>query len=213
MSHQHSANCGCADAVKAADAVQSSLYPSIDLDRLSVLNACDECAAEPGNGARRCIKPWDERNDSRRLLSDEDDGEMLLTIPFVNDVHLRSIAVMAWGDWQPRKIRLFVNRDDLDLSGINDVSPAQELELAPDTGGYIDYPLKVVRFQNVHTLIIHVTEAVGGEGEQSGIQFLQLKGTSTQNKREIVNVVYESRANPADHNKLAESHQAAHGVQ
>jgi len=33
-----------------------------------------------------------------------------------------------------------------------------------------------------------------------------------QTRREIVNVVYESRANPADHNKLAEANSSSMGV-
>ena len=37
--------------------------------------------------------------------------------------------------------------------------------------------------------------------------------STAQNKREIVNVVYESRANPADHNKLHEASSASQFAQ
>lgn len=102
----------------------------------------------------------------------------------------------------PTRLRLFVNRPDIDLASVSDAgAPAQEIELVEDTEGYIDWPLKANKFQNVSSLSIHIPGSVGGEGAQSGIQFLHFKGVSTNHRREVVNVVYESRANPADHNK------------
>ncbi len=76
--------------------------------------------------------------------------------------------------------------------------------------GFLDYPLKQTKFQHVSSLCIYVPESMSGDA--SGIHFLHLKGVATQNKREVVNVVYEARANPADHNKLTEATGAAHGV-
>ena len=75
----------------------------------------------------------------------------------------------------PRRSR-FVNRDDLDLASVADVAAAQELELAEDSTGFLDYILKQNKFQNVSSLTLHVTEAVGGA--QSAIQLVHLKGTS-----------------------------------
>jgi len=72
----------------------------------------------------------------------------------------------------------FVNRDDLDLSSVHDAAATQELELAEDTEGYLDYPLKAAKFQNVSSLQIFVPESVSGG--QSGIQFINLKGVATQ---------------------------------
>ena len=71
-----------------------------------------------------------------------------------------------------------MNRDDLDLSSVHDTAAAQELELVDDVDGYLDYPLKQSKFQNVNSLLLFVTEAVG-EG-QSGIQHVNLKGVSTK---------------------------------
>jgi hypothetical protein len=72
----------------------------------------------------------------------------------------------------------YVNRDDLDLSSVHDTVAAQEIELSEDTEGYVDYPLKLNKFQNVSSLLICVTESV--TGGQSGIQYINLKGISTQ---------------------------------
>ena len=102
MSHRHSGACGCAEDAKQADATGTSLFASIDQDRVWCLN---EAEADAG---RRCMRQaWHERNEERgRLLSDPDDGEMLLHIPFTAGVHVRSISIMAWGDWRPKKIKL-----------------------------------------------------------------------------------------------------------
>ena len=72
----------------------------------------------------------------------------------------------------------YVNRDDLDLSSVHDTAAAQELDLVDAVDGYLDYPLKQSKFQNVNSLLLFVTEAVG-EG-QSGIQHVNLKGVSTK---------------------------------
>lgn len=99
-SHRHSNGCGCSEDAKVADAVTTSLYASIDRDRARCFNEAEH------DMASACLKPWHQRHDSRRLLSDPDDGEMMLVIPFTHAVHIKTIAVMAWGDWQPKKIKL-----------------------------------------------------------------------------------------------------------
>jgi hypothetical protein len=102
MSHQHSGSCSCSEDQKQSDAVTTSLYSSIDRDRIRCLN---EAVADSGKFA---VKPWSERNNAQRLLSDPDDGEMLLIIPFITAVHIKTITFMAWGDWQPKKVKLSV---------------------------------------------------------------------------------------------------------
>lgn len=89
--HRHSGSCGCAEEAKQADAVGTSLYPSIDRAGIWCLNAAHS------DGGLRAVKPWDARNDDRRLLSDADDGEMMLHIPFSTAVHIRSLACMVSG--------------------------------------------------------------------------------------------------------------------
>lgn len=112
MSHRHSGACGCAEEAKQADALGTSLFASIDQERVWCLN---EAEADAG---RRCLRQaWHDRNDERaRLLSDPDDGEMLLHIPFTAAVHVRSISIMAWGDWRPKKIKLSVHTRRLTIS-------------------------------------------------------------------------------------------------
>lgn len=83
----------------------------------------------------------------------------------------------------------YVNRDDLDLSSVGDTAAAQELELADDVDGYLDYPLKQTKFQNVNSLLLFVTEAV--DGGQSGVQHIHLKGVSTKVTRQHTSTLDE----------------------
>ena len=105
MSHQHSSGCACSEDQKQSDAITESLYSSIDIDRIRCFN---EAVHDSG---RRCIKPFSDRNNDQRLLSDPSDGEMLLVIPFITDVHIKTITIMAWADWQPKKIKLSAQHD------------------------------------------------------------------------------------------------------
>ena len=137
MSHPfHSAGCGCAhDSLDQSQL--ATLYPSIDLDRLVCYNE-----AAP-NQARTVIRPWEERlNSTQHLDSSDGDSELLLLVPFTTNVKVRSLTLRSEGEAAPDKVRLFVNREDMDLSGVGDAQPAQEINLAADPTAQLDYPLK-----------------------------------------------------------------------
>ena len=142
MSHPfHSAGCGCAhDSLDQSQL--TTLYPSIDLDRLVCYNE-----SQP-NQSRTIIRPWEDRhNPTQHLDSSDDDSELLLLVPFTTNVKVRSVTVRSEGDSAPDRVRLFVNRDDLDLSSVGDTQPAQEINLAADPEARLDYPLKSANTQ------------------------------------------------------------------
>lgn len=43
----------------------------------------------------------------------------------------------------PAKLRVFINRDDLDFSSVQDLLPVQEWDLVENTRGDIEYPVQV----------------------------------------------------------------------
>jgi len=131
------------------------------------------------------------------LLSDEDDPELLIVIPFTSHVILRSFIIKAHGDSAPSTVRLFINRDDLDLSDIGDATPEQEFNLAEDPNGDIQYSTRVHKFQGVSTLLMHFPAS--RRGDHTRIEYVELRGLGTQNRREVINVAYEAVANPQDH--------------
>ena len=90
----------------------------------------------------------------------------------------------------------------------------QELNLAEDVEGVIDYPLKANKFHNVSSLALHFPSNVHPDSPDvfTAVQWLHLKGTTTGHRREAVNVVYEAIARPSDH-KAADQQHVARSIQ
>ncbi len=93
-----------------------------------------------------------------------------------------------------------MNREDIDFSSVADSkSYAQEISLAEDTNGSIEYPVKAVKFQNVSSITFYFPKTAGGDDTQMAITYLGLKGEATHNKRAAVTFVYESAPQAQDH--------------
>jgi len=194
--HKHSATCGCHLEAKLTGVNVDYLYASIDTTKIWCLNE-----GEPESG-KKCIKPHSERKRGEATISDDSDPELLLYIPFTTQVKVLSFCMIAAGETAPSKVRMWVNREDIDFSNASEVPPTQSWDVNEDTEGVLDYPTQIHKFQNVSSLLIHVPSSVGGENTR--IEYLGFKGEATKNKREIVNVVYEARAQPKDHKSKAE---------
>jgi hypothetical protein len=69
-------------------------------------------------------------------------------------------------------------------------------------GGGIDYPLKVSKFQNVSSLTIFVSENCGAD--LTSISYIGFKGEVTTARHGVVECVYESAPQMADHKQKSE---------
>ena len=208
MSHPfHSAQCGCAhDTLDQAQL--TSLYPFIDLARVRCYNE-----SSPGQ-ARRIIRPWEQRLlPSSSLSSHPDDADLLLLLPFITTVTVRSLTLTSHLPNAPSRVRLFINRDDLDLATAADTTATQEFNLAPDPRAELDYPLKVQRFQGVSALWLHFPSNHHDESPEAStvIDWLHAKGVASGDRREAVAVVYEAIANPKDH-RASDDHSVSHSI-
>ena len=195
-----------------------SLHKHVATARLRALNA-----AAPAD-ASKLLRPWGERTTpaSPPLISEDDDPpELLIHVPFEGLVKITAFSVVSCsggngtggeGDDEtspPTRVRLFVNRDDLDFDSLASVEPTQEFEVASGGGGgaaegsRVEYPCKPSKFGGVYSVDVHFPGNSGGsDGSGRGktrVDFLGFKGTHTQGKREAVVAVYESRAMPSDH--------------
>lgn len=185
-----------------------SLRPQIDLPAVRCFNE------EIPNSGRAVLKLHEDRlSTDPNLRSQPDDPELLLFIPFTEAVILQSISIRSVvpGDANyddvapPRRIKLFVDRDDLDFDTARDMEPQMQLELLPPhhfVEGTIDYPLRPAgRFQNISSLTIFVADNYGGdEGLSTIMTYVGLKGKGTQLRRVAVDTVYETQPMPK-HNK------------
>ncbi|XP_020528853.1 PITH domain-containing protein 1 isoform X4 [Amborella trichopoda] len=148
---------------------QWSLYKHIDIPKVSALN---EATA---GSVKSIFKAWELRLDTSKgfLESNEGDPELLIFIPFIN-------------------------RDNIDFSDAQDMTPLQEWELAENLQGMLEYQTRYSRFQSVGSLTLHFPDNFGGDSTQ--IYYIGLRGEATQLKRDVVaTIVYEVMPNPSDH--------------
>lgn len=185
--HQCSAECDHSAELDVGGE-EWSLFQRVEMERVICLNE-----AEPNSGPR-VLRPWHARLDENlpKLESDADE-QLLLCIPFLAPVKIKSICVIGGGDIQnPAEMRAFKNAEALDFSGAEGMTPVQSWELVESNPlGEIEYPTKYSKFQNVSTLWLFFPRNFGGE--TSLIQYIGLKGEYTLYKREAVEAVYESR--------------------
>lgn len=127
----------------------ASNYPSLFLTPphsflTVVLHPQVRCLNEAEAGlCKHVFKPWDQRlsTEGPSLRSDEDDPELLIHVPFTGAVKLQAITVIGGPDGaSPAKLKVFVNRDDLDFSTAGQLAPVQEWDLVENLAGTMEYP-------------------------------------------------------------------------
>jgi hypothetical protein len=214
----------------------TSLRPSIDLSNVRCLNE-----SRPGAG-REILKLYDERWTAEpKLLSQEDhdeEPELLLVVPFTEAVSIKSLCVFSHAGNNsamttnnnnntnitapPRTVRIFVNRQNLDLDDCRDLEPDAEIILVPPThqwseehaSGTIDYMLRPAgRFANVSEVALYFPDNYYDMEQeqqqqqqqqslifvQTEITYIMFKGKGTNVKRRAVEAVYETRGMTKDH--------------
>lgn len=159
------------------------------------------CLNEAEEGTcRHVFKPWDRRlsTDGPTLRSDPDDPELLLHVPFTGAVKLQALTVIGGPDGaSPDKLKVFINRDDMDFGMAADLAPVQEWDLVENFNGTMEYPMQVSKFNGVHSIDLYFPSNFGADGTE--ITFIAFKGEFSERKRQAVECVYEARPVPQDH--------------
>lgn len=159
--------------------------------------------AKTGMG-KDIIKSWAHRLDLLPRLESDADAELLLTIPFTAAVHLKSFCIVSSEKSRgPAKVKLFVNRDDIDFDSAKDMDPTQEVELVEDFSAAVDYPLVPSKFKGVSSITLFFPENfTGDEDESTMMSYLGFKGEGTEVIRGVVETTYEASAQIKDHKKV-----------
>ena len=112
-------------------------------------------------------------------LESDVDPELLISIPFIDPVKIRSISIFSGvsPSQAPKTVKLFVNQLSLDFADADSLPPTQELDLTPDDTKGNKVELKLVRFQNVRSLHILVKDNQEDE-ETTRIDSIDLFGES-----------------------------------
>jgi len=72
------------------------------------------------------------------------------------------IIIGGEDDFQPVKVKLFKNKEKMTFDDVTK-NGDQEITLAPDPNGEIQYPLKTTKFNNVYHLTMYFPQSTGGE--------------------------------------------------
>merc|ERR1712194_731278 len=118
----------------------------------------------------------------------------------------------------PRRVRLFCNPpgsgvEEFGFAEAQEIQPTFSLDLAEDLCGACEYKVRGGKFSNCLSLGMHFLPIEGEEDlmddadlddEPLEVFWVGLKGQPTEWKREAVECVYETRANPADHETAKE---------
>lgn len=163
---------------------------------------------EDEGSAKHVFKPHEERHDRTRFVeSQEDDPELIIHVPFVNAVKLKSVTISGeQGAKHPSQVKLFINRDDIDFSNAHELPSVQTLDLNEDIDAEYEYALKTSKFYSVQSLTMFFPESFGGD--QTKIFYIGFKGANMKFKRDIVEAVYESRPTAEDTRARGDEHGA-----
>jgi hypothetical protein len=112
-----------------------SLFQQIDIDNIVAHN-------EQADGScRRVFKPYSERLTNTPFARSSNDPELLIHIPFLSSVTLKSFVICGGSPQSaPSKVKMWVNRDDIDFT--SEVPPTQVFDLNFDQTASIEYLTK-----------------------------------------------------------------------
>ncbi len=121
-------------------------------------------------------------------------------VRFAGQVKLQSILIRTSNDSSaPKTLKLFINRENLDFDTASEAEATEVLELAQDPR-IQEYPVKRHRFTTTRSLTLFFEDNWGAE--TTVISYLGFKGEFMSLSKEPISVLYESAANPADHQRL-----------
>ncbi|KAF9528696.1 galactose-binding domain-like protein [Crepidotus variabilis] len=170
----------------------SNLYRFIDKDNVHGLNL-----TVPEH-AKEVIKPWDRRDDNTIFLESNVDDQLMIHVPFVENVRVKSIILkLGRGEVAPRHLRVWANKSTIiDFSDVDSIKPQLSISLLEGETGVIEYPMRVAAFASIHSLSLLFDDALGGD--QTRLYFIGFKGDTRSVKREINSRLEVPAPNAAD---------------
>lgn len=142
MSCNHNEQC---DHQDPSSLLPYTLFSQINTPAIRCLNIVDE---ESGKEVFKC---WNDRFDATKFVLSEADDSMIIHVPFISSLKLKSIMVLGeGGEMDPREMKVFVNRlcirindrDDVDFDSVEDIICTQEWMLLENAEGMIPGSLK-----------------------------------------------------------------------
>lgn len=123
----------------------------VDYAGLRTMNATNSSDLE------KIIKPYEHRFDLDTFIESDADEQLILFIPFVSLVKLKSISILGYGDdTNPTDMQAFINRDDIDFDNVASINPVQCWELVPNPPQLEcpEYATRLTNFTNVRNITL-----------------------------------------------------------
>jgi len=148
--------------------------------------------------AQAIIKPWNEREDTTEYVDSNVDDQVVIHVPFIQNVRLRSISLkLGRGELAPRHLRIYANHTTIvDFEDAEVTKPQLNVTLQEGEVGVIEYPLNIPAFANIHSLSVFFSEAVGGEVTR--LYYIGFRGDTRTPRREAHSKLEIPAANAAD---------------
>jgi hypothetical protein len=97
----------------------------------------------------------------------------------------------------PTRLKVWINRGDIDFALASDLPALQEWSLVEDPTASMEYQTRAAKFQCVSSL----TLLLSGDGDALCISFVGLRGQADprSSRDALATVVYETMGRPTDH--------------
>lgn len=217
---------------------EQSLYQFIDTAKIICLNAVAPTLPAGTELFRSFLKVQDSRFDCGFYLQSDADCQLVIHVPFIGDCRLFSVILRtSAGDSEaelssPKTIKLFKNfernidfdtlgaaKEDLKIEHPMDVGLQDSVETVNENeDSFVEHYLPRRVFQNCSSITLFLEDNWSAdEDELCRVYYLEIRGEfmghRVKNNGAPVLNVYESSANPVDHQKLeAELDEAGIGM-
>nr|ODO02583.1 hypothetical protein L204_01320 [Cryptococcus depauperatus CBS 7855] len=159
------------ERASAGEGSTTNLWGHIDRDNVTGLNL-----ASPSS-APWVIKTWDERLDEEKSVASGVDDDLILQIPFVSSVRLRTLVLHLPAPshpHRPSRVRLYANaRHCPDFRDLESVTPIMDIDISQTPDGIRrlpdgrrdveEWPLKVQKLSNVFSVALLFASAAASE--------------------------------------------------
>ncbi|OCF56567.1 hypothetical protein L486_05417 [Kwoniella mangroviensis CBS 10435] len=155
------------ERVTGGEGSNTNLWGQIDKDNVTGLNL------EDVSSAPKVIKTWDERLDEELFVESGVDDDLILYIPFISSLRLRTLLLHPPAPGHPHRpgrLRLFANLPHCpDFSDLESMTPIMDIDISSPPNGTRRLPdgrreveewgLKVQKLANVFSIILYFSEA------------------------------------------------------
>ncbi|PFH48672.1 hypothetical protein AMATHDRAFT_5583 [Amanita thiersii Skay4041] len=169
-----------------------NLYGSIDRDNVHGLNL------SVPESAKDIIKPWDQREDTSRYADSGVDDQMIIHIPFIESVRVKSILLkLGRGEYAPRLLHIFANHPMIvDFADAEGMKPQMSVALLTGEPGVVEYPLRVATLSSVTSLSLFFKNSEGGD--ISRVYYIGFKGDIRSSRTGLSSSLQVPAPNAAD---------------